>query len=124
MTNKDIIDIIYGMVGTPYRTDDSDKGYNCYEFMIHVFSLAGLSFTSNIYNVQTDLKLIDPPAKFLDVAHFKDFATNEHHVGVMLDHRLMAHCAQASNGVAIADVSSIYWKRIFKGLYRHKALCE
>ncbi|GGJ90232.1 peptidase P60 [Lentibacillus kapialis] len=108
----------YSQTGTPYVTAGRGPGgFDCSGFVSWAYGQAGVSIPSSTAAMQgVGSKISYSSAQPGDLVFFNTYKTNGH-VGIYLGNGKFLG-AQNSTGVAVADMTSGYWKNKFAGHVR------
>lgn len=117
-TGKSAISAGYSVIGTPYVwAGKSPGGFDCSGFVSWAYAQEGISIPSSTAGLSgVGTKISYSEAKPGDLVFFNTYKTNGH-VGIYLGGGKFIG-AQNSTGVAVADMSSGYWKSKFSGHVR------
>ncbi|MBC5638265.1 C40 family peptidase [Ornithinibacillus sp. BX22] len=111
----------YPHLGTPYVWGGKGPGgFDCSGFVSWAYAQAGISLPSSTAAMQSvGTKVSYSDARPGDIVFFDTYKTNGH-VGIYLGNGKFIG-AQNSTGLAVADMSSGYWKDHFEGHVRRVA---
>lgn len=133
MEHKELIDISYKLVGTPYNTKDPSNlhspeiGFNCYTWWAYLYRLSGRyigelpdQFKLIKYLRSNFIEVKDEIYKPLDIPMFYFSDLDTRHFGVFINSEKFTHCSRSTNGVAVNKITSNPWSSILRKVYRYE----
>lgn len=117
-SKSDAVNAGFKYIGVPYRhAGKTPNGFDCSGFVSWAYGQAGYSIPSSTSGLQyVGTKISYSDAQPGDLVFFNTYKTNGH-VGIYLGGGKFIG-SQNSTGLAVADMTSGYWKRNFAGHVR------